>query len=133
MARHATLICKDKTLSFKAVLNLAEELGSRYFSKTAYLILANVTAATTAGLAGLAGIRARLLSEGRDIRIIGLRGRARALYDIYRMSNLLPEGQADEWRLGRSPAWLVSSPGVFTKPQDRRCRRSLLRGLTKSK
>jgi len=117
-ATHVTVICKDKTLSFKAVLSLAQELGSRCFSKTAYLVLDGVTGATTAGLAGLAGMRARLLTEGRDLRITGLRGQAKALYEIYRMGNLLPEAQLDRCRPGRSPSWLVSAPGIFTRPQE---------------
>ena len=115
-ATYVTVICKDKTLSFKAALRLADELTGRCFSKTAYLVLANVTRATTAGLARLAAVRAHLLVEGRDLRIIGLRGRARAFYDIYRMNNLLPEGPGDARRLERSPSWLASPPAVFTTP-----------------
>ncbi len=102
MTTHATIICNDETLSFNAALNLGEELARRSFSKTAYLILEKVIAATTAGLARLTAMRAALLAEGRDMRIIGLRGQARALYDIYHMNRLLPEEHPDARLLGCS-------------------------------
>lgn len=45
---------------------------------------------TTADFARLLLLRQQLLTEGRDLQITGLRGRSRALYDIYRLHTALP-------------------------------------------
>ena len=45
---------------------------------------------STSALARLVLLRGKLLSKGMDIEIGGLNGRAKALYEINRMKNLLP-------------------------------------------
>ena len=45
---------------------------------------------TTADFARLLSLRRQLLSQDRDLRITGLRGRSWILYDIYRLHTALP-------------------------------------------
>ena len=52
--------------------------------------LKSASDATTAGLARLVLLRGRLLKAGRDLRIRGLTGRAKAMYDISRLQRVLP-------------------------------------------
>ena len=48
---------------------------------------------TTAALARLVLLRRKLLFQGRDLRIVGLHNRANGLYEVTRMTNLLPREQ----------------------------------------
>lgn len=45
---------------------------------------------TTAALAKLILLRCALLKAGRDLRLTGLHGRAEMLYELYRLTRLLP-------------------------------------------
>lgn len=54
--------------------------------------LGDVERTTTAALARLILLRGNLLRSGRDLRISHLRGRARALYQISRLGDVLPQG-----------------------------------------
>ena len=49
-----------------------------------------VVETTTAALARLILLRRNLLKTGRDLLIIGLHGRAQGLYEVTRMTDLLP-------------------------------------------
>lgn len=46
---------------------------------------------STAALAKLVRLRSRLLNNGRDLFLYGLKGRANSMYEIYRMAKLLPK------------------------------------------
>ena len=91
MVRHTTIRCEEEILSHTSVSRVARELATRSFSDIAYLTLNNVNTSTTAGLARLIAVRRGLLREGRDMEIVGLHGRGRALYELYRLKDLLPE------------------------------------------
>jgi hypothetical protein len=51
---------------------------------------------TTAALARLVLLRRDLLRSGRDLRVLGLRGRAELLYEVNRLHDILPRQQATE-------------------------------------
>jgi hypothetical protein len=59
-------------------------------SDMVHLCLRGTTHTTTAALARLILLRRDLLASGRDLRIIGLTGRAKALYEVNRLGSLLP-------------------------------------------
>ena len=76
---------------------IAEQVWRLARAKMVLIDLRGTTRATTAALARLILLRRRLLKCGRDLRIMGLGGRADALYHITRMENLLPRAAA-VWR-----------------------------------
>lgn len=45
---------------------------------------------TLGALAGLVQLRRQLLKSGRDLRLVGLRGRAEGLHALYRLADTLP-------------------------------------------
>ena len=55
--------------------------------------LSHAVRTSTAALARLILLRRNLLQIDGDLRIVGLTGRARALYEINRMGHLLPHQQ----------------------------------------
>ncbi len=58
--------------------------------RTVVIDLSQVDELNTAELAELVALRQRLLHSGRDLRLVGLRGRAKALYDLARLAAVLP-------------------------------------------
>ncbi len=56
--------------------------------------LSDLTDLATVDFARLLLLRRRLLVEGRDLRLIGLHGRAQSRYEICRLQNALPCAQA---------------------------------------
>lgn len=57
------------------------------------LNLRETTETTTAALAKLILLRSRLIRSGCDLRIVGLTGKADALYRVERMERILPRRQ----------------------------------------
>ena len=59
-------------------------------ASTVTIDLANTEDASTAALARLVLLRRNLLRAGRDLRLVGLHGRAGHLYHLNRLSHVLP-------------------------------------------
>ena len=75
----------------------AWRLAQRVQSEGPHVVILNLEHAaetTTSALAGLVKLRGELLRGGRDLRLRGLHGRARSLYEVYRLSAALPEESA---------------------------------------
>ncbi len=64
-----------------------------------HLCLNGAADTSTAALARLIVLRRNLLSHGSDLRIVGLNGRARHLYDVNRLSSVLPATEPNESEL----------------------------------
>jgi len=58
--------------------------------KTVVIDLTKVRDATTAAFAHLILLRRRLLRNGRDLRLTGLRERAQRVYEVNRLMEVLP-------------------------------------------
>jgi hypothetical protein len=65
-------------------------------AKTIYVRLEQTSDAPTAALARLVCLRACLLKRARDLRIVGLRGRALARYELCRLERVLPRVELAE-------------------------------------
>jgi ABC-type transporter Mla MlaB component len=69
---------------------------------------------STGALARLVLLRSDLLKGGRDLRLVGLGGRARALYEIHHMETLVPSDAAPSLgsirRPGDGPRGAVGIP-----------------------
>lgn len=77
-------------LSYAEALRIARRVPRGRAAGMVLIDLKRTTEATTAGLARLVLLRRQLIRAGRDLRIVGLRSRANALYEICRMGSLLP-------------------------------------------
>ena len=60
------------------------------FAKVIVLDLSHAHDATTAAFADLILLRRRLLDEGRDLRLCGLHDRAAKVYQVNRLTEVLP-------------------------------------------
>jgi anti-anti-sigma regulatory factor len=58
--------------------------------KTVIIDLSKAEDATTSAFARLVILRRELLRHGRDLRLVGLRDRVRKVYDVNRLSSVLP-------------------------------------------
>lgn len=58
--------------------------------QTVVIDLKATSETSTAALAKLVRLRGQLLHNGRDLFVYGLKGRAKSMYEIYRMGKLLP-------------------------------------------
>jgi anti-anti-sigma regulatory factor len=61
-------------------------------ARTVVIDLSHATDATTAAFATLVLLRRRLLRDGRDLRVDGLRDRAQHVFDVNRLHAVLPVG-----------------------------------------
>jgi anti-anti-sigma regulatory factor len=57
---------------------------------TIHIDLSHATSATTAAFATLVLLRRRLLRDGRDLRVSGLRERAQHVFQLNRLQSVLP-------------------------------------------
>ena len=89
-AEHFTISHGGARLSYADALRIARGVPRERPARVILIDLKQTTEATTAGLARLILLRRELIKAGRDLRIMGLRSRAEALYDICRMGKLLP-------------------------------------------
>ena len=89
-AEHLKVSHRGPCLSYAEALQIAERLPRDRPARMVLIDLERTTEATTAGLARLILLRRELIKAGRDLRIVGLRSRANALYEICRMGKLLP-------------------------------------------
>jgi hypothetical protein len=78
------------TLSADDAADLAGRILSQPLPSSVNLCLHNTTDTSTAALATLILLRRDLLRRGRDLRILGLHGRAASIYDINRLGRALP-------------------------------------------
>ncbi len=81
---------REPSLGVSDAYRIARQAWRFARPKLVLLDLRRTTEATTAALARLVLLRRRLLNSGRDLRIMGLGGRADALYRMTRMEKLLP-------------------------------------------
>jgi len=84
------ILFQSRYLSYGDACTIARRIFARSAWEIVYIHLDETTSTSTAALARLILLRRELLERGRDLRIIGLRGKARALYEISRLNNVLP-------------------------------------------
>lgn len=89
-----TIRYRRDTLSYPDACALCERVRARGEADLVCLDLAETTDTTTAALAKLIVLRRDLLRTGRDLRIIGLAGRAQGVYEISRLDRILPRCEA---------------------------------------
>ena len=91
IATDVTTIKHDKSyLSYPDAVAIARSV---YMNRQANLILLDLAQApmtTTAALAMLVQLRRWLLSQGGDLRLAGLCGRAEAMWELCRLERVLP-------------------------------------------
>jgi ABC-type transporter Mla MlaB component len=80
-------------LDYPVACDLAARLSPDGPEGLIYLDLRHTPSTTTGALARLIFLRRDLLKSGRDLRIVGLNGRARALYEVYGLAEALPCAQ----------------------------------------
>ena len=85
--------CDHRRFSYKDANEIARRASANRDWRTVLVDLAPAMEATTAGLARLVGLRRELCSSGRDLRIVGLHGRAKDLYQVCHLSDVLPEDE----------------------------------------
>jgi hypothetical protein len=64
--------------------------GAGGLARTVTIDLARAADATTAAFARLVLLRRALLRSGRDLRLVGLHGRAAGVYEVNRLGRVLP-------------------------------------------
>lgn len=81
-------------LSYGDSCALARRILARRSWQFVHIRLDHTLHTSTAALARLVLLRRELLKRGRELRIAGLQGKAKALYDINRLDNILPVAEA---------------------------------------
>ncbi len=87
---HLTIAHERDSLSYEDACEIAVRAVAAGRCERTRVELRHVTETSTAALARLILLRRKLLQSGHDLRIVGLRGRAKALYEVSRMGRLLP-------------------------------------------
>jgi hypothetical protein len=85
-----TIGFRGKSLGYADACRMARWIGVQRPDGTVHVCLRGTTHTTTAALARLVLLRRELLARGLDLRITGLSGRAKALYEVNRFDGLLP-------------------------------------------
>jgi len=88
---HTTLSHRSSHLTYADACRLADHAERGTHTQMIFLDLSQTEHTTTAALARLIQLRSALLRNGRDLRLTGLTGRTRGLYEIHRMAGLLPQ------------------------------------------
>ena len=86
-----TIWFRSSMLGYGDACRIARRVSRRRSWRLVVLHLPGTFETSTAALARLVVLRRELLRRGRDLRIVGLVGRARALYEISRLENVLPQ------------------------------------------
>ena len=86
----ARIGCASDSLSYDDAQELARRALAAREGQTVVIDLGPVTEATTAALARLVALRRQLRGTGRDLRVICPHGKAKRLYDVWRLGELLP-------------------------------------------
>jgi ABC-type transporter Mla MlaB component len=87
---YMTISHPGRCLAYPEAVRIARSIPPGCPAGIVLIDLERTIEATTAGLARLILLRRQLLAAGADLRIRGLRSRAQALYEICRMTRLLP-------------------------------------------
>ena len=91
VAGHFSHVAHDSdTFTYEDACRIAWKAATDTSEFTVLVVLDRVSKTTSAALAKLIALRRELLRSGRDIRLIGLRGQALALYEINRLGSVLP-------------------------------------------
>jgi hypothetical protein len=85
-----SIIPVSRSLSHSEACRIADVVLGHGRARTVVLDLKNAVEATTSAFARLVILRRLLLRSGRDLRLINLRDRAASLYQINRLSGVLP-------------------------------------------
>ncbi|MHC4983387.1 MAG: STAS domain-containing protein [Planctomycetota bacterium] len=89
--RTITIRPRGGRLSYRDADELARRALDGGKCRNILIDLEQTTDTTPAALARLVSLRGRLLKIGGDLHIFGLRGRAKDVYDICRLGELLPQ------------------------------------------
>jgi len=81
---------ESHSLSYDDARELASKARAAKEGWTVLIDLGGITETTTAALARLVALRRQLRKTGRELRIICPHGRAKHLYDVWRLGELLP-------------------------------------------
>lgn len=81
-------------LSYDDARELARQAVAAKEGWTVVIDLGGITETTTAALARLVALRRQLRKTGRELRIVCPHGRAKHLYDVWRLGELLPAATA---------------------------------------
>ena len=84
---------KGDRFSYQDAGMIAEHALTCSSVKTVLIDLVQTYETTTAALAKLVVLCRHLLKSGRDLCILGLRGRTKGLYELCRLTDLLPQEQ----------------------------------------
>ena len=84
------LIYPKAELRHDDVLKLGHRMHHEYAGGVVVLDLRKVQETTTASLAGLVLLRKQQIQAGGDLFLLGLSGKAHYLYEILRLSKILP-------------------------------------------
>ena len=97
---HMTVRHSAERLSYEDACRIAARVGARRGVGVVRLALEGTSRTTTAALCRLVVLRRELLRRGGDLRIAGLQGQANGVYEVCRMSRLLPRaaGPAEQER-----------------------------------
>jgi anti-anti-sigma regulatory factor len=85
------IVPKAERFSHEDAHAISKWVLRRESARNVIIDLSSATDATTAAFATLVVLRRQLLRVGRDMRLAGLRERAQFVYDIARLSDVLPQ------------------------------------------
>ena len=89
VAENTTVVAGSETLTYSEACRIAQCARKRR-AHTVLIDLSRTQEAETSAFARLVLLRRDLLHDGRDLRLIGLHDRARRLYEINRLGEILP-------------------------------------------
>jgi hypothetical protein len=85
-----TITCPSQNLSYEVACRLFDDALEPMMATTVMIDLAPADDATTSAFARLVLLRKQLIRQGRDLRLTGLRGRLRGVYEVNRLQEVLP-------------------------------------------
>ena len=88
---YSTRTYEENNFSYDNACQTAQRVMVSNNDRIARINFEGVTATTTSALARLILLRRHLLESGRDLRIVGLDGRAKALYEVNKLQGVLPQ------------------------------------------
>ena len=81
---------KAELFSLEDARQISKWVLNRYTAKTVVIDLSRSSDASTAAFAALVVLRKKLLRDGRDLRVSGLRDRAENVFNVNRLQTVLP-------------------------------------------
>lgn len=84
------IVHEARQFSHSDACRIADLVLSQGRARTVVVDLKNAADATTSAFARLVLLRRLLLKTGRDLRLVNLRDRAASLYQVNRLSGVLP-------------------------------------------